>query len=135
VCVCVCVCLVLFDRGGRVRLSAPIPLVAAIALGKLKDLSIGASPGRDPHSPESAGHIRVHAVRHHPRAANPLQKTEEQRQNELLHATELGKANDVKSAGEMMIELCTLKTIAEHGRTNNTRSATVNCAPGFAKSW
>ena len=35
------------------------------------------------------------------------------------YGVELAKANDVKLVGEMLLELCTLKTILEHGGVQN----------------
>ena len=106
----------LFDLGGRVRLGAPVPLVAATALQDLKEHLRGAFANL--LSPDPHAHHHVHAAQHHPRFSRPQPKTEQQRQDEIHHATTLAKANDVQHAGEMLLELCTLKTIAEHGATN-----------------
>ena len=108
---CVIVCAVLFDLGGRVRLGAPVPLVAATALKDLKEHLKGAS-----------ANLLSEEAQHHPHPPRPRPKAEEQRQGEIQHATALAKANDVRSAGEMLLELCTLKTIAEHGGTNSSFS-------------
>ena len=85
---------VLFDVGGRIRLGDPLPLLVRNALD-----------GNAPQFPPSNGQGRDMKTQQEEQEASTVFKSN------LF----LAMANDVRNTGEMILELVTLRTIAEHG--------------------
>ena len=89
---------VLFDVGGRIRLGDPLPLLVRNALdGKVPQFLPSNGQGRD-------------------------MKTQQEEQEACTVFKSnlcMAMANDVRNTGEMILELVTLRTIAEHGNVQH----------------